>query len=175
MKSKVDEVTTLSTGVKAIVRPVPAYLVDKMVSEIKVPNPPKQFDEVKQREEENPFDPVYLKQIEDANREKGLVTMEAMIMWGIELVDGIPDPDEWLPRLEWMAKRSELDLSVYDLDDPLDLEFVYKAFIATSGVDLMMVTIKSGMQNEEVELAMRGFRGDEEPSTDQPVDTQVQG
>lgn len=172
---KTDTITTLSTGVKAIIRPVPTYLIDKMVGEIVEPKPPKKFDEKKQREEENPFDPEYLEAIDEANRQRGLVTMEAMIMWGIELVEPIPDLDDWLPKLKWMAKRSALDLDEYDLEDPLDLEFVYKALIATSGVDLMLVTMKSGMQNEEVELAMRGFRGDEEPDTDTPSDTQVQG
>ncbi len=172
---KTESVTTLSTGVKAIIRPVPTYLVDKMVGEIEEPKPPKQFNEKKQREEENPFDPAYLEAIDEANRQKGLVTMEAMIMWGIELVDDVPDPEEWLPKLEWMAKRSALNLEEYDLDDPLDLEFVYKALIATSGVDLMMVTMKSGMQNEEVELAMRGFRGDEEPDADTSSESEVQG
>jgi len=172
---KTEEVSTLSTGVRAIIRPVPTYLVDKMVSEIVEPKPPKQFNEQKDRDEENPFDPTYLAEIEEANRKRGLVTMEAMIMWGIELVDGVPDPEEWLPRLEWMAKRSDLDLDDYDLDDPLDLEFCYKALIATSGVDLMLVTLKSGMQNEEVELAMRGFRGNEEPTADPPSEPEVQG
>lgn len=169
-----ETVTTLSTGVQAIIRPVPAFLVDKMISEIKAPKPPKQFNENKQREEENPFDPAYLEAIDEANRQRGIVTMEAMIMWGIELADGIPPTEEWLPKLEWMAKRSTLELDEYDLDDPLDLEFVYKAFIATSGVDIMLITMKSGMQNEEVELAMRGFRGNEEPDPDTPIEPEVQ-
>lgn len=150
---------TLSSGVKALVKAVPTYMVDKMTAAIKDPPIPKQFIEAKGREEENPFDPTYLKAVDNANSERGRVAMEAMIMYGVELVDGIPPLEEWLPKLQWMAKRSELDLDEYDLDDPLDLEFVYKAFVAVGGVDLMRVTIKSGMQNEEVELAMRGFRG----------------
>ena len=161
-----SEVTTLSTGVKAIVKPVPSFMIDNMVSQIKEPKPPKQFDETKQREEENPFDPEYLQAIDDANSERGQATMKAMISFGIELVDGVPDPELWLPKLEWMSKHSNLDLSEYDLNDPLDLEFVYKAFVATSGIDLMLVTMKSGMQNEEVELAMSGFRSDETSDTD---------
>jgi len=173
--SKQAEVMMLTTGVKALIRPVPSYLIDQMVGQIRDPKPPKQFIEEKGREEENPLDPAYLDALNEANRQRGLHTMKAMIAYGIELVDGVPDVDEWLPKLQWMEKHTNLDLQEYDLEDPLDLEFVYKAFVAVSGVDLMMVTIKSGMQNEEVASAMEGFRSISEPSTDPAGDSKVQG
>lgn len=160
------QVSVLSTGVRAVLKPVPAYMVDAMLGEIKEPRPPKQFIESKGREEENPFDPDYLDAIEEANHRRGLITLKAMMMFGVDLVDGIPDLDEWLPRLQWMAKNSNLDLSDYDLDDPLDLEFLYKSHIAVGNVDIMKITILSGMTNEEVVEAMRGFQSSQERDAD---------
>jgi hypothetical protein len=90
-----------------------------------------------------------------------------MIQFGIELADGVPPDDEWLPKIRWMEKHSNLDLSEYDLDDELDKEFVYKALFAVSGIDLMMVTMKSGMADEEVSVAMDGFRSIQESGPDQ--------
>ena len=153
-----DHVEVLTTGIRAKIKPVPAYLIDKMVSTIKDPKPPKQYIDSKGREEENPFDPKYLATLEENNRLRGIVTMEALILFGVELVDDLPPADEWLSKLEWLQKKGHLDLSEYDLEDVADREFVFKAFIAVSGVDLMKITMKSGMTSEEVNLAMDGFR-----------------
>lgn len=171
--AKKETSQTLSTGIRAIIRPVPAMLVDKMVNAVKDPEIPLQYIEEKDREERNSLDPTYLREMDDAQTKRGEATMMAMIMFGIELVDGIPDPDLWLPRLEWMSKHTSLDLGDWDLDDPLDLEYMYKALVATSGTDLMLVTIKSGMTSEEVDLSMRGFRSDEEPDPDPTSESEV--
>jgi hypothetical protein len=170
-----DEIVTLSSGVRAVIKPVPTYLVDQMQAAIKEPVVPTQYIEKLDRHEENPWDADYQREVAEANAARGRMAMEAMIMFGFELVDELPDPDTWLPKLKWLEKRTTLDLSQWDLDDPIDLEFVFKALIAVSGVDLMKVTIKSGMRNEEIDLAMRSFRGLQGEDADQTGEHQVQG
>lgn len=151
-------IITLSTGVRARIRPVSATLLDEVSQQVAVPAVPRQFIEAKNREEPNPLDPTYLQAVKDSERERGLKTTEALIMFGIELVDGVPAQDEWLPKLLYMQKRGLLALDRFDLNDPLEVEFIFKLYMAVSGADLMYVSMASGLTEKEVAEAMTSFQ-----------------
>jgi hypothetical protein len=151
-------VITLSTGVRARIRPVSATLLDEVSQMVPAPEVPRQFIEAKGREESNPLDPIYQQAVKDADRQRGLKTTEALIMFGIELVDGMPPEEEWLPKLIYMQKRGLLDLTKFDLDDPMEVELVYKLYVAVSGADLMYVSMASGLTEKEVAEAMTSFQ-----------------
>lgn len=156
-----DATILLSTGIRATIKPVPASLLDKVSSHIPDPEPPKQFIKQKGREEYNPLDPEYLRLKEEALTERGRATTEAMVMFGIDLVDDVPPLDEWLPPLRFLEKRGRLDLGEWDLDSDVERELLYKLFVAVANVDIMLVSQASGVSPEEVEQAMRGFLGSE--------------
>jgi len=159
-----DSIVFLSTGIRARIKPVPASLLDKVSSYIPDPEPPKQ--DIKGREEVNPFDPEYLRLKNDALTERGRATTEAMVMFGIELVDPIPPNEEWLPPLRFLEKRGRLELKEWNIDDDVERELLYKLFVAVANVDIMLVSQASGVSPEEVEQAMRGFLGSEAQPTD---------
>jgi hypothetical protein len=154
-----DEVVMLSTGYRARVKPVPASLLDAVTARVVEPSPPMQFVESKGRDEPNPFAPEYLKGLEAANRERGLATIAALLMFGIDLVDGLPPLEEWLPRLNYMVRRGMLDLSKYDLQDEYDREYVFKAYVAVAQPDINRLMIACGLLQEEVRAAVKGFPG----------------
>lgn len=159
-------VVTLSTGIRARIRPVSAKLLDEVQQMVPQPPVPKQFIEEKGREEENPLHPAYLRAIEEANHERGKRTTEALLLFGVELEAPIPPDEEWLPRLSYMAKRGNLDLGEWDLHDPLDRELLYKSFIAVATPDLMLVSMASGLTAGEVAKAEASFRRPEERPAD---------
>lgn len=152
-------IVTLSSGVRAKIRPVSAKLLDEIGSSVADPEVPKQFIEAKNREEYNPLDPRYQKAVRDADRERGMRVTEALIMFGIVLVDPVPPNEEWLPKLQYLAKRGVLDLGAFDFSDPMDCEFVFKTYIAVSTPDLMYVSMASGLTEAEVSQAVAGFPG----------------
>jgi len=156
-----DEVVTLSTGVRARIVPVPSSLLDAVSARIKEPIPPMQFVESKNRDEPNPLAPDYIKAIADANRQRGLATIEALLMFGILLEEGVPPDAEWRPKLDYMVRRGHLDLSAYDLSDPFDREYVYKAYVAVAQPDVNRLMIACGLLQEEVRAAVRSFPGAE--------------
>jgi hypothetical protein len=164
-------IVTLSTGVRARIRPVSAKLLDEIGRSVPEPPVPKQFIEAKQREEYNPLDPAYQIAIKEANHLRGLRSTEALVMFGVELVDAIPDRSEWEPKLRFMEKRGAIDLSGYDLDDPLECEFLYKTMIAVATPDLMVVSMASGLTEVEVADAMASFRRSKARRTDRPSRT----
>jgi len=147
-----DGVVELSTGYKARIVAVSASLIDQVTSRIKDPDPPMWMNDSKGREEPNPADPKYLKELEEAGRQRGLAAMDALIMFGVELEDPIPSDDTWIRKL------GILGITV-DAEDPFEVEFYFKKYIAVSAEDVNMVTRRSGMTAEEVADAERSFRG----------------
>jgi len=112
----------------------------------------------KDRDEPNPNDPKYIAAKQEADRQRGIAAIDAVVMFGVELLDGVPD-DGWLGKLRYLEKRGLLDLESFDLDDPLDLEFLYKRYVAVSAQDIAYIMRTSGVREEDVEAAIRSFRG----------------
>ena len=111
----------------------------------------------KDRDEPNPNDPVYKKAMEETVRQRGLAAIDTMCLLGIELVDGMPEDERWLSKLRYMEKRGLLSLSAYDLNDPLDKEFLFKRFMVASNEIIQALTRVSGITSEEVAKAEQSF------------------
>jgi len=151
-----------STGVMAIIRPVSVTLVDDVVAGVEAPRVPTYYNEEKGREEENPGHPDYLDAMQKYNNDQARAKMEALIMFGIELPDGLPEDDIWLRRVQWLAKRNaSFSLDGYDLDDPLDLEYLYKRFIVVGTADFFRLLDKAGLTPAAVEEAAKAFKSNQ--------------
>jgi hypothetical protein len=147
------DIITLSTGVRAKLVPVSASLIDEVTAQVKNPLPPMWMNEQKGREEPNPSDPEYLQKLEDTERERGVKAMDALVMFGVELVDGVPEDDVWLSKLQFLGVvEADRELS------PMEREFLYKKHVALSAVDISEVTKMSGISAEEVEIAEATFQ-----------------
>lgn len=152
-----NRIFEVEPGVRVRLRPVSASLIDDVTSRIPEPDVPMWHNKDKDRDEPNPSDPGYLIALEQMNRKRGIVAMDAMVMFGAELVDGLPASDEWLRKLKWMERHNMIDLSGYDLDDELDREFVYKRYVAVTPDLLAKISEVSGISSQEVERAEKSF------------------
>lgn len=161
-EQKIEEACVLSTGVRARLSPVAASLVQQVTSKVEDPPVPMWFDEGKQRDVANPNDPAYLKALERTASKRGEAAMDAMILFGVELIDGLPEDDEWLKKLMIMSKLGHIDISAYDTSDPLEKEFLYKKFVAIASDDLVRLSTLTRLSEEDVQAAAAGFRGNEE-------------
>jgi hypothetical protein len=153
-------VVTLSTGVRARLVPVGVNLIRDAALHIPDPPVPRFFNEDKSREEENPSDPAYQAACAGAERRREAAGMDALILFGVELADGLPEGDGWLQKLRFLAKRGGLDLDGFDLDDPLEREFLYKKYIAVGSQDLIALGQMSGISRAEVQAGLASFPGD---------------
>lgn len=147
-----DRIITLSTGVRVRLRAVSASLIDEVRSRVKDPPVPVVHDEEKGRDLPNPSDPEYLKALEDAEDTRNRAASDAMIMFGVELVDGLPEDSTWIKRLNFLG------IEVNSGDD-LSVEFAYKKYQAIGAPDLPLVYSASAVTDEEVQRAINGFRG----------------
>ncbi len=157
-KKPSSEEVELATGVRARLVPVSASLIDEVVAEVKMPEVPIWENPEKGRKEPNPEDPTYLEESAKAERLRGVAAIDAMILFGVELIDGVPDADDWLNKLQFLEKRGKISLAEYDLKDELDKEFLYKKFIAVSSDDLIMLSTMSGISEGDIAQAADGFR-----------------
>ena len=163
-----DAERMLSTGVRVRVNRVPQMLLDAAVHKVEEPQIPMWFDEDRGREIENPNHPQYLADLARYERDQRLAAVDASILWGIDLLGGLPKDDFWLKKLKYYAKLGHIDLSGYDLEDEFELEFIYKKFVAMAGDDLadLMPEMMSGVTEEDVAKAVETFQGDEASDAD---------
>lgn len=154
-----DDILTLRSGVRIKLIPVPASLIDAVTSKIKEPEIPiVTLDDG--RDTANPVDPIYIKEMDEVRRLRGLAAIDAMAIFGVELVDGLPPDSEWLNKLMQMESMGMLDISEkYDLNDPLMKELVYKKFVGVTTDVITKVTEISGISPEEVAEAEESFQG----------------
>jgi len=168
------EIYTLSTGVRVKLQPVNSMLIQAAMGRIKDPPVPIVVDEQQGREYSNPTDPAYLRELEEAAKERGYARLNTVILWGVELADGLPDDDKWLYKLKFQEKQGDIDLSDFDFDNPIDKEFAYKKFVSIGdkvdkngmNSDLSLI-LNHGMVSEEgVDEAHDVFPGSETQSAD---------
>ena len=154
-----EQLVTLKTGDVVRVISVSATLIDEVVARVEDPEVPMWHNPDKDRDEPNQNDPKYLREVQAAERKRGVAAMDALVMFGVELVNGVPEADNWLKKLQRMEKMGRLDLSAYDLEDEIDKEFLYKRYILSDTNLLNLISKASGISSEDVQRAERSFQG----------------
>ncbi len=164
----VGVIHTLSTGVRIRLRPVALGMWQDALAELrkKEPKVPSFANPEKGgRLEENPNDPDYLRGMAAFIEEQGRVSSDVQFLFGVELVDGLPEDKSWLAKLRLLQRLGAIDLSGFDLNDPTDLEFLYKKHVAIGPTDATLVGRGWGPSEEEVAEAASFFPPDAEQHT----------
>lgn len=151
---------TLSTGVRVRLHSVSSSLVEELKAAVPMPDVPTVYIADKDREEENPNDPRYIEAVDRVQTERASAALDALILFGVELLDGVPEDDRWEKNLKMLERLHKLDLAKFDLSDDYDREFLYKRYVAVAGADLRTIGQLHGLRAEEVARARATFLGD---------------
>lgn len=123
----------LESGARVKVKPVPAFLLEKVQSRIPYPRIPLWVDE-NGAEWENPGDPDYVAQRQAVEAQRISVAMMAAIVYGVELIDEngdtlSPPDDGWEKKLRFLGIdwRQPLDGTKLNPSDEGDMEFAKTA------------------------------------------------
>ena len=159
---------TLNSGVEVRISRVGQLLIDDAVNRVEEPKVPLVFSEDHQRDIENPNHPNYLIDMAAYERRQSQAAIDAAVLWGIELVEGLPEDEEWLRKLVFYSKRGHIDLSEFDLEEEFDQKYLYKRYIALDADELsdLLPLMISGVTEEDVQKAasvMQEHVGDERP------------
>jgi hypothetical protein len=142
----------LSRGLRATVIPVAQGLLERVKSRVADPPIPRVQIEGTDREEENPNDPDYLDACRKVMGERLEAMSDAVLMFGLELEDPVPSDNGWVERLAMLGIE-------FDSTDPLEREFAYKKFVATTANDMKLLMARSGgLSEQEVRRAAELFR-----------------
>lgn len=161
-KQEDDGIIVLSTGVRARIRTVSASLLDEVVASVPEPEIPLWTNPEDGKTIENPSHPEYQQALRACNRARGKVSIDALVMFGLELVDPLPEDGLWLRKLAFLP----VNLDEFDLEDPFDLEFLYKKYIAVGSDDLELLSERARISARGVQHAADSFPGDEEQDAD---------
>jgi hypothetical protein len=140
------------------VKAIPVAIISDVTNRIPDPKVPIWHNEEYNRDEENPNDPAYIRAKSEVDRQRGEAMIDATVMFGIELPDGVPPTDKWLPKLKFMEKRGQVDLSGYDLEDDLELEFMFKRYIIANIGLINYIQNMSSVTPDDIGKAGRPFR-----------------
>jgi hypothetical protein len=155
-----EDGVALSTGVRAILRPVSPGLIDDVTMWIVDPEPPLWHNKDYDRDEPNPVDPTYLKTIAQNRTKRIAAQIDAVIAFGVELVDGVPPDSEWVPKLKMLSKLTGHNiLEGIDLTNPEERKFAYCKYIAVTNKDMQKIMRLSMLLPEEIEQAVQSFPG----------------
>jgi hypothetical protein len=151
---------TLSTGIEARLLPVSISLINEAQAAIPDPEVPMWHNESKDTYEPNPNHPQYKRDLEQVEADRNVAAIDAMVMFGVELVDGMPEDDGWLKKLKLRQRvgLSTVDLGDFDLKDEIDLEYLYKKYVAVATPDVAKLMKASGVSEEDIAEAARSFR-----------------
>lgn len=103
-----------SNGVKMRLRRVSDMVIAETGRQIRIPKPPVLFNDEKQRNEENPNDPDYLQDYEDAQYRRSMLIYAAYITLGTADVTLPENVDDLYPleSNEWVDPLRELNLDI---------------------------------------------------------------
>lgn len=164
-RKSVDDILNVN-GIQIRIIPVSAALIEEITRRVKDPIVPRVMSPDGDREVDNPGDPRYLAELAEASSRRNRAAVDALALFGIELINGLPQDDSWLKRLKYLERLKHIDLSEFDLNDPMDQEFLYKRYVLVSGDVLERVSRASGVNPADIEAAESSFPGSPVGSAD---------
>jgi len=145
----------LANGARAVIQPVAPALIDGVTARIKNPEPPIFHNEEKGRDEPNYLDPSYTAELAEAERKRGQAAIDAIIMFGVELVDPVPE-GMWYKKLQLLGVIDSDQ--AYDKLDEFEKQLIYLKYVAVSNKDIQQIMRLSGVRQEDIEAAEDSFR-----------------
>lgn len=148
------------TGVRVKIKAFPEMLARRAVLAVKDPPVPMAWNADKERDEKNPHDPDYLAAMAEAEQRRGDAGIDAALLFGVELLDPLPDDKRWIRKL------SMLGIEV-DESDLMAVELAYLKYVAfSSSEDLNVLTGSVRVSEAGIAAEAATFPGDAERDTD---------
>jgi len=151
-----DAIITLSSGVQVKLHPVASYVVREAQLRIPepqiplVPHPDAPDDPTKYME--NPMCPDYAQAMKDYEVKLEQVGLDAVVLFGIELLSDISEDDGWLHNLKLIK------LVDRDPEDEYEREFWYKKYVIANADIILRLSAMAALKQEDVDNAIESFQ-----------------
>lgn len=158
----------LSNGIVLKLKPVPPLLLQAINQEFVQPDPPVVYMEDKGRDEPNPNDPAYIKEVEALAAKQELAVHDLLLGVGTEVKsvpEGYypPESDNWIAQVEFARDLSGRFFKI-EKDDTIRRYLCWLRFYALeTGGDVALATglpmQLAGIREGEIEEVVESFRG----------------
>lgn len=165
----------LTNGILLGLKPVPPLLIEAVNNEFKLPEPPTVYLDEKGRDEPNPNDPEYQKELKRLEEVQNLAITDLILGVGtraISVPEGyfMPEDDGWVASVEFANQLSGVTLKV-DAEPGIRRYLQWLRFYAIeSSTDLALVTglplRLAGIREGEIEEVVDSFQRLPERGTD---------
>lgn len=146
-------------GVKYRLVPVSAIMVQAAMDKIPDPVIRTYTDKKTGKELPNPAHPDYARELKEVEHARQLASMDAMVMFGIEIIGEIPEDNKWIKQMLFMELISEGDAEDAMTDD-FAKEFYYKKFKMGDPSTIGKLGELSGITEEKIASATKSFPSD---------------
>lgn len=97
--------------------------------------------------------------IEDAYRktedslDRGSAILDNFALFGFEMVS-FPDDKRWIKKLKLLQRKGHIDLSEYDLEDDVDLEYLFIRYVFMTPGDVIALGNLMGANKDDLKAAL---------------------
>lgn len=157
---------TLTNGIVLNLKPVPPLLIQAVSQEFVTPDPPVVYIEEKGRNEPNPNDPEYQRQLEKLSEDQNMATNNLVLAIGTSVKsvpEGyyLPEQDEWIANIEFASRISGKELKI-DREDNIQRYLCWLRFYALESLgDMVLVQSLpgqlAGIREGEVDEVLESF------------------
>lgn len=170
---KNDSFYEFDSGLRVRLKAVPAFLIERVQSQIKMPEPP-MFETDDGRMVPNPTDPDYILATQQAQTRQIGASILAAVVFGVELVDEAgqkvhapsAEEDDWEAKLAYLGVDWREQLSAdMPMPEGTDLSFArdacYLLYTQMAEEDIRYIASRTMGGGEEYSAAVETFPGTE--------------
>lgn len=112
------------------------------------------------KEYENPAHPEYIAEVKVVEEQRTKASMNAMILFGMELLDDIPEDNEWLEKCQFAKLISDDEYKeAISADGKYMREMLFKNFVVSDFTVINQIASMSGVTKEMIAEARGSFQG----------------
>ncbi len=156
-KSK-NKITTTPSGYRVKLVPVAANVLREAQSRIPDATTRTFTNPTDGKEYENPAHPEYIAEVKLVQEERTKASMSAMVLFGMELLEPIPEDNEWLEKCRFAKLITEEEYKeAISTDGKYMREMLFKTYVVSDFTIINQIASMSGVTQEMVAQARDSF------------------
>lgn len=166
-KSNKNAVRSTVDGIKYKLHPVAANVLRDAQMQIKDARIRTFKNPTTGKEEENPAHPEYIMDEKEVQEKRIKASMNALVLFGLELIDPIPSDNNWLKKILFINLITQKEYDEATSPEGKFLrELFYKNYVFTDLKILNELSTLSGVTQESIAKAKKSFQRSKKRSAD---------
>lgn len=159
-KKSRNKITTTPSGYRVKLVPVAANVIREAQARIPDAITRTYTNSTDGKEYENPAHPEYIAEVKIVEEERTKAAMNVMVLFGMELLDPIPDDNGWLEKCRFAKLITDDEYKEAISDDGKYMrEMLFKTYVVSDFSVINQIASMSGVTQEMIAQARDTFQG----------------